>query len=81
MRNVEVKVSIFYTWNHGDASTWHCGTLEGAQRFVAKKIEDPEVYAYSIEVTEWLPCDENDPDGQLYGGMLYMTFKERGRDF
>lgn len=73
----EVKVTIFYTWDKdGDGATWHCGSLEGAKRFVDKKIAKGDVKAYSIEVIDWLPVDEADPDGQLYGGMRYMEYQE-----
>lgn len=72
----ETKVTIFFNGDDGEGSTWHCGSLEGAKRFVEQKVAKGNVYAYSIEVIDWIPIDENDQDGQLYGGMRYMDYQE-----
>ena len=72
---VEIKVTLYYN-DDMNGNTWHFGSLDGAKRFVESKVAKGDIYAYSIEAIEWLPIDANDPDGQLYGGMMYYDYKE-----
>lgn len=72
----EVKVTIFYTWDDGNGSSYHCGSLSGAKKFVQGKVAKGDVKAYAIEVIDWLPIDDRDPEGQLYGAMKYHCYQE-----
>lgn len=71
---VEIKVTLYY--NDDNGSTWHCGSLDGAKKFIDSKIAKGGVSGYCIEAIEWLPVDANEPDGLLYGGMKYFDYKE-----
>lgn len=68
------KVTCNFGWQTEDeTSTWHCATLDGAYRFIEKQ---KELRWYSIEENTFIPCDENDPDGQLYIGCNHFEFHE-----
>lgn len=70
------KVTCQFDWQKGDeTSTWHCGTLKGARRFVESQ-KDRGLLWYSIEGQDFIPCDENEPGGQLYIAMIHHEFKE-----
>ena len=71
------KVTLQWDWQKEDeTSTWHCATLEGARRFCQKMIDKGRVLWFSIEGQNFIPCDEDDPDGQLYIGMTHFEFHE-----
>ena len=72
------KVTLQWDWQKEDdeTSTWHCGSLEGARKFCQKMIDKGGVLWFSIEGEDFIPCDENDPDGQLYIGMTHFEFHE-----
>lgn len=75
----EIIATIFMKWDtDGNGSPWHCGSLDGARRFVEQKLSNGDVRAYSIEYIRWMPIDDNDPDGQLYGVMIYHEYTEIG---
>ena len=76
-----VEVTLFYSWGGGDGSTYTFGSLDGAKKYVLEKRERDDVNAYSIEVVDHIPCDENNPGGQLYGGMGYFEYREKGKDY
>lgn len=63
---------------HGEneVANWHCGSLDGAYRFIEKLKSQGGLLWYSIEGQEFLPCDEDDPDGQLYIGVIHHEFKD-----
>ena len=68
------EVRCHFTWqDENDVGVWHCATLDGAKRFIAKQ---KDVDWYAIEGQDFIPCNENDPGGQLYIGMIYHEFKE-----
>lgn len=69
------KVECNFTWeDKNSSSTWSFGSLEGAKKFVEKKKD--ELRWYSIEGLDYMPCDDDDPYGQLYQGMIYFEFNE-----
>lgn len=41
-----------------------------------QKVAQGDVTAYAIEVIDWLPIDDSNPDGQLYGAMKYHSYQE-----
>ena len=68
------KVTCGFAWqDENESSTWHCASLDGAKRFIARQ---KDLTWYSIEGEDFIPCDENDPGGQLYIGMTYFEFHE-----
>lgn len=69
------KVTCSFTWqeDENDTSTWHCASLDGAKRFIERQ---KDLRWYSIEGQEFIPCDEDDPYGQLYIGMTYFEFND-----
>lgn len=70
------KVTCHFDWQReNEVSTWHCGSLRGAKEFIAKQ---RELNWYSIEGEDFIPCDENDPGGQLYIGCTHFEFHEKG---
>ena len=70
------KVTCGFEWQEeNETSTWHCATLEGAHRFV-EKMKAQGLTWYSIEQETFIPCDEDDPDGQLYLGCDHFEFHE-----
>lgn len=71
----EIKVTLFFDWDD-EGSEFHCGSIKGAKKFVENKVARGDVKAYAIEVIDWMPVDRKDPDGQLYGGMVYHEFQE-----
>ena len=70
----EVTCQFDYQKEDNDVSIWHCASLKGARRFVEKQKALGGLLWYSIEGQEFIPCDENDPDGQLYIGMIHHEF-------
>lgn len=76
------KVTCQFSWqkDNDDVSTWHCASLEGAKRFVKEKMDKGDLLWYSIEGQDFIPCDENDPNGQLYIGMTHFEFNEIKED-
>ena len=66
------KVECNFTWqDENEVSTWHCATLEGAHRFIEVK---NDLRWYSIEGQDFIPCNEEDPGGQLYIGVTHFEF-------
>lgn len=76
------KVTVHYDWQDeaDDGGIWHCGSWEGAQAFVEEQKQKGADW-YSIEEHTFIPCDEDDPAGQLYIGMGLFTFKVKGEDY
>lgn len=72
------KVTLQMDWQKEDDETsiWHCGSLDGARRFCQKMIDKGGVLWFSIEGQDFIPCDENDPDGQLYIRTTHFEFYE-----
>ena len=68
------KVTVHFKGrDDNDVSTWHCGSYNGALRF----IDTLDNYDwYSIEGQEFRPCHDNDPMGQLYIGLICFDFHE-----
>lgn len=62
--------------DENETSVWHCGSLEGARRFIEKQ-KSKGLLWYSIQGQDYIPCDENDPYGQLYIGLTHFEFKEK----
>lgn len=71
-----VKVSIGYSWNRPDASSWHFGSYEEAKKYCEERAENGEVDWYSIENCHFIPCDSNNPGGKLYIGVDGYEFVE-----
>lgn len=70
------EVHCHFEWEEdSEVSTWHCATLDGAHRFIEKQ-KTKGLMWYSIEGQDFIPCNEDDPDGQLYIGMKHFEFKE-----
>lgn len=70
------EVHCGFDWmNDGDGDKWTCATLDGARRFVEKQKEKGLTW-YAIEGRQYLPCNDEDPDGQLYIGIIYHEFRE-----
>lgn len=68
------KVTCHFAWqDKNETSTWHCASLDGAKRFIKRQ---KELEWYSIEGQNFIPCDEDDPTGQLYIGCTYHEFVE-----
>lgn len=71
------EVHIQFSWQEeNEVSIYHCGSLEGAKKFVREWKGKDKIKWYSIEGQEFLPCKDNDPDGQLYIGVTHMEFNE-----
>lgn len=70
------KVECHFDWEEeNEVSTWHCGSLEGAYRFIEKQKEKGLLW-YAIEGEDFCPCNEDDPEGQLFIGVNHFEFKE-----
>lgn len=71
------KLKCQFDWQvkNDDTCTWTFGSLEGVHNFIEEQKKKGLLW-YSIEGQEYIPCDENDPKGQLYIGLFYMEFKE-----
>lgn len=72
----ETKVTIFKDLGADVYDEWYFGSLNGAKEFVAEQVAKGGVKAYSISVIDWMPCDPADPDGKLYGGMIYHDYQK-----
>lgn len=72
------EVTCQFSWQkESDASSvWHCASLEGARRFVKEKMGKGDLLWYAIEGQDYIPCDENDPTGQLYIGVNHFEFND-----
>lgn len=72
------KITCQFTWQKGsdDVSVWHCASLEGARRFIKEKVIKGDLLWYSIEGQDYMPCDEDDPNGQLYIGITHFEFND-----
>lgn len=70
------KVECNFKWDEDvdSSSSWTFGSLNGARKFVEKRKDTLRWYA--ISGYDYIPCDENEPDGQLYLGMIYHEFEE-----
>ena len=68
-----VKLTVGFTWEKESeqGSVWHFGSVEGARKWVEAK---DDVAWYSIEVEEFIPCNDGDPLGQLYIGCDYFDY-------
>lgn len=72
------EVTCQFSWqkDDDDVSKWYCASLEGARRFVSEEMEKGDLLWYSIEGHDFIPCNENDPDGQLYRGITHFEFND-----
>ena len=72
------EVTCQFSWqkDNDDVSKWHCASLEGARRFVKEEMGKGDLLWYSIEGQDFIPCDESDPDGQLYIGVNHFEFND-----
>lgn len=71
------QVTLQWDWQDEDeTSTYSCGSLAGAHKFIAQKVEKGDVLWYSIEENSYIPCKKDDPEGQLYIGCDYMEFHD-----
>ena len=70
------EVTCHFSWeDENETSTWTCASLEGANKLVERE-KNHELVWYSIAGYTYHPCNEDDPNGQLYKGMIYHEFKE-----
>ena len=62
------KVECHHIWDseENSFSTYHFGSYEGALMWVVKNGKDLD-WAY-IEENKFIPCDKDNPGGQLYIG-------------
>lgn len=58
-----------------DVAPYTFGSLEGAKQFVEEQ-KSKDLTWYSIKGLEYRPCDDNNPGGQLYMGMIYFDYQE-----
>lgn len=67
------RLKVGFKWEKdGNCSTYSFGSISGAKAWVEEKRADIDWYA--IEQVQYIPCDESNPGGQLYQGMLYHEF-------
>jgi hypothetical protein len=77
---IVTKLTVGFTWAKDDRDVAHYsfGSVHGAKKWVQKNKE--QINWYAIEEVEYIPCDKDDPMGQLYLGMLYHEFKDFRED-
>lgn len=75
-RLFEVTCQFDWQVRDDDTSVWHCATLSGAHDFIENQREISKLIWYSIEGQEYIPCDENNPDGQLYIGVTHFEYHD-----
>lgn len=69
------KVECNHVWDDEDAVETHTfGSEIGARRWA--EANKAELRWYSIEGLSAHPCNEDDPGGKLFYGMLYHEFRE-----
>ena len=71
-----VKCQFSWQKEDDDVSIWHCASLDGARRFIKEKMDKGDLLWYSIEGQDYIPCDEDDPNGQLYIGITHFEFHD-----
>ena len=69
------RVNCKFNWAiDDDYDTYSFGSLEGAKAWIESK--KAELMWCSIEGLEARPCNEGNPGGQLFYGMIYHDFIE-----
>lgn len=67
------RLRVGFSWDREDnCSTYSFGSVEGAREWI--KSHKEQIDWYAIEQVQYLPCDADNPKGQLYQGMLYHTY-------
>ena len=76
-----VKVTKCYTWEDrdGNGSEYTFGSVAAAIGNCTAEMEAGKLWWYSVEELHAFPCHEDAPDGQLYYGMGFCTFREAPR--
>ena len=70
-----VKVICNHSWaDDNDTSTYSFATVIGAQRWVKARLDRHDLDWFAIEGQHYYPCDDNNPDGQLYIGVFHTEF-------
>jgi hypothetical protein len=69
------KLTVGFKWDKkGEGADYTFASIIGAREWIDNNRD--QINWYAIIEVEYIPCNENNPMGQLYQGVLYHEFTE-----